>query len=166
MRTDLLRRSALALVRKRPWSALYFPVWLLRGRAYLKHRIAECVDLDATSLPYREDVLAFLREQKAAGRELILATASNQKYAFQISEHLGIFSGVIASDESSNYKGTAKANALIAICPDGVFDYLGDSGADLDVWSRARRALLVGPSLRLLQAVARQGEVERVFADR
>jgi len=162
--TDLLRRSALTLLRKRPWSLLYFPVWLVRGRAYLKHRIAERVDLDVATLPYREDVVTFLTEQKASGRRLILATAANQKYADQISEHLGVFSGVIASDESQNYKGAAKANALVAICPDGVFDYLGDSRADLEVWRRARRALLVAPSPRLLRAVARQGEVERVFA--
>lgn len=166
VRTDLLRRSAMLLVKKRPWSLLYFGIWLMRGRAHLKHQIAQRVDLDIAALPYRQDVVAFLAEQRQRGRRLILATASNQKYADQIAAHLGVFSGVIASDHSHNCKGVAKANALIAICPDGVFDYLGDSRADLPVWARARRALVVEPSRRLLITVARCTEVDRVFAGR
>ncbi len=166
VRTDLLRRAALVLLGRQPWSLFYFVVWLLRGRAYLKEKIAERVDLDVAALPYRDEVVAFLREQKAAGRRLILATAANHKYAYQVAEHLAIFDGVIASNASQNYKGQAKANALIAVCPDGVFDYLGDSAADMPVWGKARRALVVAPKLRLLQAVARLGEVDRVFGDR
>ena len=39
LRTDLLLESALRLAKQRPWLILKMPLWLLRGRAFLKREI-------------------------------------------------------------------------------------------------------------------------------
>ena len=49
--------------------------------------------------------LDYAREQAASGRRLVLATASNRKYADQVAAHLGIFAEVIASDAQHNVFG-------------------------------------------------------------
>ena len=69
IKTDLLFELFLLLVKRRPLDLFRVPGWLLKGRAYLKQRLAASVKLDVTCLPYREPLLSFLREQKAAGRK-------------------------------------------------------------------------------------------------
>src|SRR5438477_3874354 len=71
LETDLLQETTLRLVRQRPWALLLIPFWLLRGRAYLKRRISEHVNLDCTSLPMNEALVEWLRSQKAASRRLV-----------------------------------------------------------------------------------------------
>ena len=102
IKTDLLFELFLLLVKRRPLDLFKVPGWLLKGRAYLKQRLAASVKLDVTCLPYREPLLSFLREQKAAGRKLTLATAADERVAGQIAEHLGVFGTVVASDGVTN----------------------------------------------------------------
>lgn len=72
--TDVLWESLLVLLRTQPWRLACLPFWLLKGKAHLKHQIAQYVVLDPASLPYRDDVLDFLRKEQMAGREIVLAT--------------------------------------------------------------------------------------------
>src|SRR5947209_3045831 len=44
---DLLHEACVALLRHDPLRSALLPVWLLRGKAYLKERLAEHVTLDA-----------------------------------------------------------------------------------------------------------------------
>jgi 4-hydroxybenzoate polyprenyltransferase len=75
---------------------------------------------------------------------------------------LGIFDRVIASDATRNLKGDWKAAALVAEFGERGFDYVGDSTADLPVWSASRRALVVG-SPTLVDRVQRVASLEKVF---
>ena len=95
IRTDLLWESLLTLVKRRPASVFWIPLWLLRGRAYLKDQIARRVQIDVASLPYNRDVIDYLRKELQGGRELILATASHVDFARQIAAHLGLFDGSV-----------------------------------------------------------------------
>src|SRR5580700_8391151 len=61
------------------------------GRAALKQRVAELANFEAETLPYNEDLIAYLREQKAAGRRLVLAAAAARRTAEAIAAHLGLF---------------------------------------------------------------------------
>ena len=140
---DLLRESALKLVRQQPLAALQIPLWLLRGKAAVKNEIAQRVEIDAASMPYIEDLLAWLREQKAVGRRLVLCTASNQRYASEVAAHLGLFDEVIASDAQTNVSAGGKAEILVQRFGDQGFDYAGNSGDDLPVWARARQVIVV-----------------------
>ena len=159
--TDMLWECVLGLSRKRPLSLLLLPIWLLRGRAYLKARLAEAVTIDAQRLPYRQDVLrliAGLKEECA--RQLVLATASDQRLATAVAAHLGIFDEVLATENGCNLKGQAKADALRARFGDD-FLYIGDSTADLPVWAAARQGIVVG-SKELAQRAAKLTEVREV----
>jgi len=51
LKTNLLLESLLALLHQKPQYAFVLPLWLLRGKAYLKQQIARRVLLDVRVLP-------------------------------------------------------------------------------------------------------------------
>src|SRR5262249_21691676 len=131
--TDLLWESFLGLLRARPWMVLLVPFWMFGGRAALKRRLAEAVALDAATLPYRAEVLGFLRERRLEGRRLVLATAAEEAQARAVADHLGLFDEVIASNGQTNLKGRAKLRAIEARYGADGFDYLGNGPEDLPI---------------------------------
>lgn len=139
---DLLHEAALRMVGRRPAAVARMFASALRGRQHLKHFVAANVPLDATLLPYRRDLLDYLVAEKAAGRRLVLVTASPRAWAEAVAAHLGIFDEVHAT-ELQNLKGAHKAQKLVQLFPDG-FDYVGDSVADRPVWQAARHSLRAG----------------------
>jgi len=144
--TDLLWEGLFLLIRKNPlylFAAIY---WALSGGpARLKCEIAERIDIDPASLPYRPEVLARLREEHAVGRRLVLATGTPRKFADAIANHLGLFDLVLATDRLGNLTSKRKCAALEDAFGDGGFDYAGNSRHDLAVFDRARTALIVAP---------------------
>ena len=86
----------------------------LSGRAAFKQRVARAASLDPALLPYNEELLDWLRTQKAAGRMLVLVTAADVALARAVVDYLGLFDEVIASDGACDLKGKAKARALAA----------------------------------------------------
>lgn len=163
LRSDLLIESLFVLARQRPLQLLRLPLWWLGGRARLKRKLAQLAMPDIYSLPYRTEVLGYLREQKAMGRTLVLATAADERLARAIAAHLDLFDAVLASDGHRNLGGQAKRAALAQRFGEHAFDYLGNSCADLPAWRSARAALLVDPSRWLRRQVAGLAPVERVF---
>lgn len=156
--TDLLWESALELIRNQPLAVFRLPFWLSQGRAVLKRRIAEQIELNVATLPYRPEVVSQLQAEHEAGRTVVLATASEKFLADQVAEHLGCFSAVIASDGTHNLKGSAKLEAIQDWAGPGVpFEYIGDSTADLPIWAAAERAVAVNPGRSLLGQARRLG---------
>ena len=143
IRTDMLQESAVKRFRAEPLSALRWPLWLARGRAYLKQRLIEGIAFDPAALPYNGSLLDWLQTQRQAGRRLVLCTASDQALARLIADHLGLFDEVMASDGRTNLKSEAKATALVQRFGARGFDYAGNEGADFAVWRQARRAIVV-----------------------
>ena len=86
IKSDLLIESFLALAMKDPRCFLLMPFWLLRGKAHLKEKIAERVDLVPGLLPFNPAFLEFLRDEAGKGRVLILATASDQRLARKVAD--------------------------------------------------------------------------------
>ncbi len=162
IKTDLLFELFLLLVKRRPLDLFRVPGWLLKGRAYLKQKLAASVTLDVTCLPYREPLLSFLREQKAAGRSLTLATAADERVAGRIAEHLGIFDAVVASDGVTNCAGRHKLAALTERHGGNGFVYVGDAAVDLPIWRQAEGAILVAGGTRFEGQLS---NVERTFTD-
>lgn len=142
IRTDLLFESVCLLARKNPLFLLMLPLWLYRGKAFMKAQIAKRIAIDASNLPYNEAVLDWLRAEKANGRRLVLATASAEPYAKAVAAHLGLFDAVYASNDQINLSSRRKARKLAEVC--GEFDYVGNSADDLKVWDKSRRAIIVG----------------------
>jgi 4-hydroxybenzoate polyprenyltransferase/phosphoserine phosphatase len=167
--TDLLWESVLLAVKRRPWLAFSMPLWLYHGRAALKHHLAEQVTPNPSELPYCQEVIDFLRGQKAQGRHIVLATASDEKWARAIAAELGVFDAVLASNGQTNLKGRAKLEAIRTYCGERgkvTFDYIGDSRPDLPIWRESEQAYLCGPSGRLVAAVERSGKVAHTIGRR
>lgn len=163
VRSDLLIEGFFALVAENPAAVFRVPVWLLHGKAFLKSEIARRTHLDVASLPYNERLLAYLREQHASGRRLVLATASPVEYAKQVADHLGIFSDVMATDGAVNLSGKRKAEALEQRFGESGFDYAANGSTDLAVWQRTRRALLVDTGAGVARAARKIATVETVI---
>ena len=134
-----------------------------RGRAPLKRLLAASERFDASTLPYRDDFVAWLRAERAAGRRIVLATAADQSIAEQVARHLGVFDEVLASDGTTNLKSGVKAAKLAARFGAQGFVYAGDSRADLAVWKQAKAAVLVGASSALAAEVERVLPIEARF---
>lgn len=162
IRSDLLLESALTLLAARPWTIFVMPGWLLKGKAYLKKQIAERVELDPATLPYNQEILTWLGEQRAR-RDVVLCTASDIKLARQVAAHTDLFDDVIASDGDTNLSGANKARILIDRYGDKAFDYIGNAPVDLAVWKHARAALVVEHTHALSSAAARVSFVEKRF---
>ena len=107
------------------------------------------------STPGGPEVLQLIRDAKSQGRSVTLATASDERYARGVADHLGIFDSIIGSDGSSNRKSQAKLSAIRERCANGCFDYVGDSAADIPLWQAARKAYCVNPGASLLHEGAR-----------
>jgi 4-hydroxybenzoate polyprenyltransferase/limonene-1,2-epoxide hydrolase len=165
LRADTLHESALRFAGTAPWRALALPFWLARGKAHLKRRLAEHVELAVGRLPANDALVAWLREQRAAGRRLVLCTAADRAVADAVAARFGIFDEVIASDGTTNLDGPRKADALVRRFGPRGFDYAGNAAVDLAVWRHARRAVVVG-SERLGARAAGVAEVERRFDPR
>ena len=88
LRSDLFLESIAGLLNRNLLWLFFLPLWLLRGKAWMKAKIAAKVDLDVETLPYHTQLLDFLVEEKERGRYLVLTTATNQKYAHQVAQFL------------------------------------------------------------------------------
>lgn len=156
--TDTLHESAVAAVFS-DWSNLgRLFVWLRRGRATLKHELAERWNFDAALLPYNEEFVALLRAEKAAGRRLILVTAADSRVAKAVADHLALFDNVMSSDGAINLRGARKAEALCASFGDKGFVYAGDNATDHAVWRNAAGVIVVNAGGHLRRVAMRRYE--------
>jgi 4-hydroxybenzoate polyprenyltransferase len=165
IKTDLLLESVCSLLRQEPLALFALPIWLLKGRAHVKREIAQRVQLDPALLPYRTELLDYLRAEHDKGRSIILATASDERFATQVADHLTLFDMVLASDGITNLAAERKRARLVAQFGEKGFDYAGDESRDLAVWSSARKAIVVSPNPRLKQAAVKVSQFERAFAE-
>lgn len=147
--TDTLHEALFPWIARRPWRLGQLLAATFGDRARLKHRLQEDDAMpDASTLPYREDVLEFLERESARGRTLILATACHRRLAERIADHLGIFEGVLATGDSENLKGARKLHRIREFCDQqewAEFAYMGDSRSDLVIWRHASEVLAVRP---------------------
>lgn len=163
IKTDLFAESFLALMRQNPFYLFLFPFWLLKGKAYLKQQISRRASLDVSLLPYHQELLDHLKLEHAHGRQLVLATGTDERIAKQVADYLQIFGRVFASDGAINLSGQNKQTCLVAEFGEKYFDYAGNSRRDLAVWSSARKAILVNPTRSLSRAAAGVTEIEQIF---
>ena len=156
IRSDLLVESFFALLSSAPLRAVFALASLLKGRAAFKARIGNEVTLALHHLPLSDTLVTLLREEKAKGRRIYLASAGHGDYVRGLAAELGLFDGVFASDERTNLSGATKARVLCDAFGHGGFDYAGDSSPDLAVWQAAHRVLLVNASPSLIRTARRR----------
>ena len=164
--TDLLVESFLALIKQNPLYIFAVLFWSLKGKAHLKRQISRRADLDVSVLPYHQELLGYLKEQRTRGRRIILATGTDEQIARQVADHLNLFDEVLGSDGTTNLSGRHKRDRLIEKFGEKKFDYAGDGRGDIPVWSSARKAILVDVPKNLMGLATRVAEVEQVFQAR
>jgi 4-hydroxybenzoate polyprenyltransferase/phosphoserine phosphatase len=143
LRSDMLYESFWSAL-GRDWRSPFRSVAALqKGRAELKQYLSTVAKVDISTLPYNEEVIAYVRARRAEGVRTALVTASDQSLADQIGAHLDIFDEVHGSDGTTNLKGPQKAAFLKETYPGKRFAYMGDSAADLSVWEAADLAITV-----------------------
>lgn len=157
LKTDLLHEGVFTLIRRAPMSALKIPLWMLRGRAYLKHRIAELAGPDWSTLPVNDEIQQLAEARKAAGQAVYVATASTGAALTGLRGRFPFVDGVFSSDQTINLKGETKARFLRAQFPAG-FEYVGDSSSDIPVWRSATTAFIYSNHDALPRAVQQSGK--------
>lgn len=161
--SDALYESLVAVLAAAPRLALRLPAWLAAGKARLKRELAERWSFNPALLPYNQPMLDWLRQERAAGRRLVLCTATDRLIAQRIADHLGLFEEVIATQGGTNLRGAAKAAALVQRFGAGGFVYAGNDAWDEPVWDVAAAAVVVhAPAEVQRRAIARY-EVLKVF---
>lgn len=162
--TDTLVESVVHLVKSAPTCALKLPFWLLGGKAAFKAAIARHANFAPQNLPLREPLVAYLQEEKARGRKIVLATAAHRSIADRVAQQVGVFDEVLATEEGLNLKGKNKLE-LIQSRLGKEFVYAGDSSADLPIWDAAQAAVLVGVSPEVAASVGEKVPIEREFSN-
>ena len=135
----LLRK---ALLKSFPRCVRGLGILLWSGRSALKHFCAEAVQ----PLPVwtvREDLVLWLRAEKALGRSLYLATGAPACVPHAVADSLGLFEVVWTSTYAHNLVGPRKAAFLVHKFGASGFDYVGNSWQDRSVWQACRHAYLM-----------------------
>jgi len=163
--TDTLIENLFLYLRFYPLQLLKIIFWLFGGKAYFKKRIADKVMPDVKKLPYNMPLLEWLKQQRADGACLVLATAADQRIADQIADYLGIFDKVLGTN-NLNLSSRNKADALTKYFGARGFEYIGNSLDDIAVWEKASVIHIANPEPAVLAAAGKIGEIQMMFDNR
>jgi 4-hydroxybenzoate polyprenyltransferase/phosphoserine phosphatase len=152
VKSDTLHDSALAVARHHPAALLNIPDWLVQGKAALKRHLANTIQLDVAHLPYNRELLQYLEQQQATGRPIYLATAADADTANRVAAHLGLFTGVLASDGQLNLAGKNKLAAFQSQFGDN-FSYIGNALPDLPLLQHCQEPMVANPTPGLRAAL-------------
>lgn len=165
IRSNTLVDSLLTLLRTRPARLYGLLRCVPRGRAALKTYLAEAVALDVEHLPYNRGLLAYLENESAGGRRIVLTTDGHEQVAQRVAEHLGIFSGVVGASGTSEGGGAGKLERLRALLRTHRFSFVGTKRSDLLLLEHAEEPMVADPSLGLVAGLrARRIRPVREFA--
>jgi 4-hydroxybenzoate polyprenyltransferase len=166
LRSDLLVEAGMMFLKEHPGRFWQPMVWITSGKAALKARLAEQVDLDVSHHPFYDEVIEMINSAKKEGRRIILATASHEKWARQVADQLGLFDEVLATDEARNLSAESKRDELLDRFGERNFDYVGNSHDDLPILAVARKGYLVNPQPGLRRKVQRLATPVEIVVDR
>ncbi|HQS84025.1 MAG TPA: hypothetical protein PLY23_03825 [Alphaproteobacteria bacterium] len=158
---DVTQIAVWRYLKHNPLRGVTVLLWLLRGRALLKKKLGERVEIDVSGLSYNPKVTALIRDAKLKGHSVVLATAADARIAHKIAHYCGFFDHIIASDGFLNQRAAQKAETLIKTYGEKNFIYVGNSKDDLKVWQHAHRAVAVNVSC----SVARKLKNLSVFSE-
>lgn len=126
-----------------------------RGRPFLKKYLGHFAPTVLPLVPTNAAVTELIEKARQDGRPVVLATASGEVTAAEAARAHGPFDDVIASSDTVNLKGHAKADRLAQLFGERGFDYAGNESADLPIFAKAQHAVLVGGGQPLARRVIR-----------
>lgn len=154
--TDTLHETLTTIAFRHPHRLPRVLLTLGRGRASFKRAACDTAQIDFEALPFDPAVMQLITERRAAGGEVHLVTAADQRIADGVAAATGLFDSATGTSDAMNLRGAAKAELLKSRFPGG-FDYIGDSRADFAVWRQANAAIVAGGRSRLSARLARDG---------
>lgn len=151
LRTNLLEERLLLALLRNP--LIFFKVmgWALGGgRTRLKMELARRTLLDVSRLPYNEDLVSFLKEERNAGQTLVLASGAPFEWAHAVSLHLNLFDRVLATDgKHGNLKGRTKLALIQQDCDGKPFGYAGGVKSNIEIFEASQLPIVVGGPISL-----------------
>lgn len=141
--TSVSHECVLSCIRRNPLLLFVIPFWLVKGRVYFWARLARCSVVDPATLPYRPEVLAYIQAEKRRGRDVVLVTSAHRLIAERVADYLGVFSRVVATDDSQYCAAGIQAARLVDLFGAAGFDYAAASRRSLPVWYAAGIGILV-----------------------
>ncbi len=153
IKSDMTCEALLLLIKRNVFYLALIPFWLLQGLRGLKQQIARRVHVPVEKIPFNSEFLQYLQHEKAAGRKLVLISASHQQHVDPFSTQVPLFDAVVGSDQSVNLKSHNKLERIREMNGAAAFAYAGNATADIPIWSAAEQAILVNCSPALQQAM-------------
>ncbi len=157
LKTDMLFECFWAGLGRAPLATLKACALHFRQPQRLKAELAQIAPLRTDLLPVNPDVAGYAASAVADGRDVVLASASDQTLVRALADEYALSETVFASDGETNLKGQAKAEALVAAFGERGFDYAGDAPVDRKIWDRADGALIVGKQDATAEALKAAG---------
>ena len=161
--TDLLFEAFFLMLKQYPIGLFFLPLWLIKGKAHLKEKLAQHVTFNWNTLPYRESIINLTKSARDHGRRVILVTASPMPWAKGVAEHLNCFDQILATEKGFNLSGKNKAAHLVELYGERGFDYAGDSSVDLHVWAHADSAIVVSKKPNLAKQAALKANTVQII---
>ncbi|MCS0583188.1 UbiA family prenyltransferase [Massilia pinisoli] len=143
IRTHLLWEALALFIRARFLELWRIPIWLLAGRSAFQRHLAHAAMPAAATLPYDHELLAFLHDERRAGRRVVLLTDIQSSFAASIAAHVGLFDRIVAPDRGDISGTHAKAKLMLDAYGDRGFDYIGYHKRDHVLWRHSRLAYSV-----------------------
>jgi phosphoserine phosphatase len=161
--SDMFHESALKFFCKNPLRFLGAVFLLAKSKAALKAYFAQNTSCDPSTLPYNQELILWLKDQKKTNRKLILCTGSHISIANSIAQFLGFFDEVIGTTHTHNLTGKNKAIYLERRFGEGGFDYAGNSNSDVFVWGKAHHGISVNASKNVIKSAQQVCNVVLLF---
>jgi 4-hydroxybenzoate polyprenyltransferase len=152
VKSDTLVDSVLALARQHPALLLKIPGWIAQGKAAFKRHVTSSIELNVVHLPYNRELLQYIEQQHATGRPIYLATAADTALAQRVAEHLGLFTGVMASTGTVNLAGKNKLAAFRESFGND-FTYIGNALPDASLLANCLDPMVANPTSSLKAAL-------------
>ena len=161
--TDTFYEVLIIYLKSNPLKLFFLLFWILKGKAYLKEKLAQNIKFEPDSILYNKEIINWLIENKKLGYKIVLCTGSNIIIAKKIAAHLNIFDDIIASDSKINLVDINKRKVLDDKFGYKNYDYVGDSFKDLIVWSGSDKVIVNNPSKSLLKEINKVSKNLKIF---
>ena len=164
LNTDMLFECFWGSLGKDPLGTITASLRHFTNPAQLKSELARMAELRTDLLPVNPEVKSYADSAMAEGREVILASASDQQLVASLAKDHRLSKRVFSSDGVLNLKGEAKATQLVEAFGEGGFDYAGNEAVDVPIWNRADRALVVGSHPAVVEKLEASGKTVEQFS--
>ncbi len=167
--SDTLYESVMLFIRRNPLNLLRLFMWLLLGKAGFKLRLANTVRPDPARLPYHERFVQYLREERARGRSLVLASAADSRIVRDVAAYLKLFDDTLGTNARADGVNLSRGNKRDAIAAHAqarghsTWAYAGNSADDIAVWKGSAQAVAVNAPARVISALQQVHPQARVF---